>query len=289
MIPHQRTKERIAINQRISRRVRVYCRRPRLAISMRARVCSRLPRARRRRTPERGAVTTHAQQNTRLIASTHVDARASINRATMIPAETAWTTIAHFIALCIATSAFFAALGINVYVVVALTDLQNDFMNPHDAARRINRLIWFEILAHCVGTGAMALSGSFLLAIVNVPLIVWHVKGCVKGWSDWRVWRRSRAGSRTRTDARVSLYIPQVARETFIHGCDGDIQCRGWREETTNDEDCFHRVGDARVVVQSHSRGGDDVAHRRRSRGGGENFTRSRAFAHVSHVLNRQP
>lgn len=178
----------------------------------------------------------------------------------MIPAETAWTTIAHFIALCIATSAFFAALGINVYVVVALTDLQNDFMNPHDAARRINRLIWFEILAHCVGTGAMALSGSFLLAIVNVPLIVWHVKGCVNGGAIGAIG----AGSRTRTDARVSLYILQVARETFIHGCDGDIQRRGWREETANDETFIYRVGHARVDVQSRSSGGDDITHRRR-------------------------
>lgn len=97
----------------------------------------------------------------------------------MIPEETAWTTIAHFIALCVATSAFAATLAMNVYVVVALTDLQHDFMNPHDASRRINRLIWYEIASHSVGAAMMGVSGHFLLAAVNVPLIVWHVKGCV--------------------------------------------------------------------------------------------------------------
>ncbi|CAL6430718.1 unnamed protein product [Bathycoccus prasinos] len=33
-----------------------------------------------------------------------------------------------------------AGLGMNMYILVCLTDLQNDFMNPHDTANRINKI-----------------------------------------------------------------------------------------------------------------------------------------------------
>lgn len=91
--------------------------------------------------------------------------------------ETPASVIAHFIALVVSSCAFAYALAINIYVVVALTDLQHDFMNPHDAARKINRLLTSEIIAHASGCAFGFVSGHWVIAFANVPLVAWHAKG----------------------------------------------------------------------------------------------------------------
>lgn len=89
-------------------------------------------------------------------------------------------TVFHFIAYSCAGVAFGFAVFVNLYVLVALDDLQSDFVNPHDATRKINRLIAWEIAAHACGCAFMLVSGHWVMVLANVPLAYYHYVGCVE-------------------------------------------------------------------------------------------------------------
>ena len=69
-----------------------------------------------------------------------------------------------------------AVMGINLYALICLSDLQADLINPHDCAGRINKLVMPEIIAHAAAAGLMMLCGSWSMILVNGPLIAWHVR-----------------------------------------------------------------------------------------------------------------
>ena len=69
-----------------------------------------------------------------------------------------------------------AVMGINLYALICLSDLQADLINPHDCAGRINKLVMPEIIAHAAAAGLMMLCGSWSMVLVNGPLIAWHVR-----------------------------------------------------------------------------------------------------------------
>ena len=69
-----------------------------------------------------------------------------------------------------------AVMGINLYALICLSDLQADLINPHDCAGRINKLVMPEIIAHAAAAGLMLLCGSWSMVLVNGPLIAWHVR-----------------------------------------------------------------------------------------------------------------
>jgi len=89
-------------------------------------------------------------------------------------------TVFHFIAYSCAGVAFGFAVFVNLYVMVALDDLQSDFVNPHDATRKINRLIAWEIAAHACGCAFMLVSGHWVMVLANAPLAYYHYVGCVE-------------------------------------------------------------------------------------------------------------
>ena len=80
--------------------------------------------------------------------------------------------------------AFGFAVFVNVYVMIALDDLQSDFVNPHDATRRINRLIAWEIGAHACGCAFMLVGGHWVMVLANAPLVYYHYVGCARLWNS---------------------------------------------------------------------------------------------------------
>jgi hypothetical protein len=67
-----------------------------------------------------------------------------------------------------------ALLGILVYQLMCLSDLEFDYINPFDSASRINKLVVPEIALH-VGLSCLYLVfGYWLIFLINVPLIYYH-------------------------------------------------------------------------------------------------------------------
>ena len=69
-----------------------------------------------------------------------------------------------------------ADLGMNMYMLVCLTDLQNDFMNPHDTANRINKLVVPEVLFHAVVMLVLVMMRRWGLVLVNVPMVLFSFR-----------------------------------------------------------------------------------------------------------------
>ena len=69
-----------------------------------------------------------------------------------------------------------AGLGMNMYILVCLTDLQNDFMNPHDTANRINKLVKPEVLFHLVVVVITTAMRRFGLCLMHLPVLLYSLK-----------------------------------------------------------------------------------------------------------------
>mmetsp|Transcript_17984 Transcript_17984/g.28726 ORF Transcript_17984/g.28726 Transcript_17984/m.28726 type:complete len:163 (+) Transcript_17984:451-939(+) len=74
-----------------------------------------------------------------------------------------------------------ALLGVNMYTVICLSDLANDFINPHDSSNRINKLVVPEFVIHIVQTGLFFGVGSWSLVAVNTPLALFHLRSYLRG------------------------------------------------------------------------------------------------------------
>mmetsp|Transcript_1658 Transcript_1658/g.3752 ORF Transcript_1658/g.3752 Transcript_1658/m.3752 type:complete len:162 (+) Transcript_1658:178-663(+) len=73
-----------------------------------------------------------------------------------------------------------ALLGMNMYMVICLSDLANDFINPHDSSSRINKLVVPEFVIHAVQTGLFVGVGSWSLLAVNTPLVLFHLRSYMR-------------------------------------------------------------------------------------------------------------
>ena len=80
--------------------------------------------------------------------------------------------------LCWLSLFFFlgAMLGMNMYILVCLTDLQNDFMNPHDTANRINKLVMPEVMFHVCLTVIQILMNRFGLVLLHLPVLLFSLR-----------------------------------------------------------------------------------------------------------------
>ncbi|CAI5488717.1 unnamed protein product [Closterium sp. Naga37s-1] len=67
-----------------------------------------------------------------------------------------------------------ALVGIVMYMLICISDLENDFINPHDAARRVNGFVFPEISLHSGLTVVFALTGHWLMFLINLPLALYH-------------------------------------------------------------------------------------------------------------------
>jgi len=72
---------------------------------------------------------------------------------------------------------FFAVvslLGVLVYQLMCLSDLEFDYINPFDSSSRINSFIVPEFAIHGALGCVFLLTGHWLLFLLNVPLIYYH-------------------------------------------------------------------------------------------------------------------
>eukprot|EP00897_Mesotaenium_endlicherianum_P006738 jgi/Mesen1/6092/ME000031S05365 len=84
---------------------------------------------------------------------------------------------------------FFAALlGIDMYLLICLSDLENDFINPHDATSRINVWVFPEMALHGLLTACYLVTGRWLMWLLNMPLLLWHARLSVAGELEEVTW-----------------------------------------------------------------------------------------------------
>mmetsp|Transcript_11455 Transcript_11455/g.36202 ORF Transcript_11455/g.36202 Transcript_11455/m.36202 type:complete len:187 (-) Transcript_11455:176-736(-) len=73
------------------------------------------------------------------------------------------------------TTIMASLLGVLMYMLICLTDLENDFINPHDSAKRINKFVVPEYVAQALLTVIMIGSGHWLFTLVNLGVAAYHV------------------------------------------------------------------------------------------------------------------
>ncbi|GAB4818151.1 hypothetical protein N2152v2_005197 [Parachlorella kessleri] len=57
-----------------------------------------------------------------------------------------------------------------------LADLENDYLNPHDAAASINKLVMPEYAMQGAVTVLMLVSGNWVLGVVHTCLLAFHLR-----------------------------------------------------------------------------------------------------------------
>eukprot|EP00898_Chlorokybus_atmophyticus_P000330 jgi/Chlat1/1298/Chrsp118S01737 len=67
-------------------------------------------------------------------------------------------------------------LGITMYTLIGVADLENDFINPHDAAERLNWLVIPEYALHAAATLAFLATGRWIAFLINAPLLAYHAR-----------------------------------------------------------------------------------------------------------------
>jgi protein cornichon len=72
-----------------------------------------------------------------------------------------------------------------VVVLVTLTDLASDHINPIEASRRLNSFVFPEYAAHLVLLIWFLVTGQLFEVALNVPLAGWHAWHAVQ--QTWRV------------------------------------------------------------------------------------------------------
>eukprot|EP00899_Mesostigma_viride_P017391 jgi/Mesvir1/25653/Mv01871-RA.1 len=104
-----------------------------------------------------------------------------------------WTLLVWLISFLIVA----ALLGMVMYTLISLTDLENDFINPHDSSARINTFVLPEYLAHALLCATFLLHRQYVMTLINVPLLLHHAR---------KFWRRKHL-------VDVTEIFNQLARE----------------------------------------------------------------------------
>lgn len=63
--------------------------------------------------------------------------------------------------------------------MISYTDLESDYVNPIDHARRVNTVILPEMIAQSAIAAFMLLTGNYLEFAVNLPLVIWNGRAYV--------------------------------------------------------------------------------------------------------------
>mmetsp|Transcript_41687 Transcript_41687/g.98906 ORF Transcript_41687/g.98906 Transcript_41687/m.98906 type:complete len:121 (-) Transcript_41687:616-978(-) len=69
-----------------------------------------------------------------------------------------------------------AILGILMYSLICLSDLENDFINPHDSTTRINRWVVPEYLVQALLSCLLLLSGKWFTGLVQLAVLGFHLR-----------------------------------------------------------------------------------------------------------------
>ena len=69
----------------------------------------------------------------------------------------------------------FGMLGINMYTLLVLADLEHDYINPHDATRRVNLTVLPESYIIASALLVLLLSGNFLFFCMMMPIAIFKI------------------------------------------------------------------------------------------------------------------
>eukprot|EP00249_Psilotum_nudum_P007103 c20306_g1_i1 orf=482-916(+) len=69
-----------------------------------------------------------------------------------------------------------AALGIIIFQLMCLSDLELDYINPFDSASRINKSVMPEFILQGSLCGIYLLTGHWSMVLLNAPLVYFNVK-----------------------------------------------------------------------------------------------------------------
>mmetsp|Transcript_28580 Transcript_28580/g.39478 ORF Transcript_28580/g.39478 Transcript_28580/m.39478 type:complete len:163 (-) Transcript_28580:91-579(-) len=74
-----------------------------------------------------------------------------------------------------------ALLGLIMYALVALADLENDFINPFDSSSRVNKTIIPEMIFQILQFVLILVGSNWSLTIMHLPLLFWILKVYFRG------------------------------------------------------------------------------------------------------------
>eukprot|EP00775_Hariotina_reticulata_P011959 gene11959-12102_t len=66
-----------------------------------------------------------------------------------------------------------ALLGRNMYAIVCLTDLENDYINPYDLSSKMNRFVVHELITQAVIAALLLLSGNWFTGVCHAAVLVY--------------------------------------------------------------------------------------------------------------------
>ncbi|XP_063975483.1 protein cornichon homolog 4 [Diachasmimorpha longicaudata] len=66
-----------------------------------------------------------------------------------------------------------AVLFVLVYFVIALSDLECDYLNAQQCCLRLNKWVVPKLVAHTLLNVILLIHGQWLLAVVNLPMSLW--------------------------------------------------------------------------------------------------------------------
>ncbi|EEB07181.1 cornichon family protein Erv14 [Schizosaccharomyces japonicus yFS275] len=72
-----------------------------------------------------------------------------------------------------------ANLLIQIFFIIMFSDLEMDYINPIDLCNKLNRLVAPELMSHSTMTILFALTGQWMLTILNLPLLIWNVRSVI--------------------------------------------------------------------------------------------------------------
>lgn len=67
-----------------------------------------------------------------------------------------------------------AALGVLIYQLMCLSDLELDYINPFDSASSINKFVVPEFIIQGSLCGVYLLTGHWIMALINAPMVYYH-------------------------------------------------------------------------------------------------------------------
>ncbi|KAJ7524554.1 hypothetical protein O6H91_17G011000 [Diphasiastrum complanatum] len=74
---------------------------------------------------------------------------------------------------------FFAvagSIGIVIFQLLCLSDLEFDYINPFDSSNRINKFVLPEFAIQGILSGIYLLSGHWFMFLLNLPLLCFHAR-----------------------------------------------------------------------------------------------------------------
>eukprot|EP00240_Pyramimonas_obovata_P010747 CAMPEP_0118926030 /NCGR_PEP_ID=MMETSP1169-20130426/3825_1 /TAXON_ID=36882 /ORGANISM="Pyramimonas obovata, Strain CCMP722" /LENGTH=135 /DNA_ID=CAMNT_0006867493 /DNA_START=326 /DNA_END=733 /DNA_ORIENTATION=- len=68
-----------------------------------------------------------------------------------------------------------------MYTLICLADLENDFINPHDSANRINKFVTPEYVLQAIHFLLFVVGAKWSLVVISFPVVAWLVRAYLKG------------------------------------------------------------------------------------------------------------